>query len=267
MKIAIFTVSENYHAPVIIRSMLLNYAADDMRVYITQRSNGKGKLKYLVNLIKKLGVKYVLASVFARFKYITKKKREMKTTFNIKKREYFTLLELLSCFNVAHELVNDINNPQFIKKVHSERFDVVLSIYFDQYFKKKILTKLPDDIFNIHPSLLPAYKGISPVFWALANNERFTGTTLHRIVQGYDQGEIVSQKLVAITDADTVFSLYRRCSTIGSELVLNILDDILNGIIIKQKVKLEEKIVTPSYYSHVTPEGYRSFSKNNRNLL
>ncbi len=72
---------------------------------------------------------------------------------------------------------------------------------------------------NLHPSMLPRYRGRAPVNWVLVNGERETGVTLHHMVARADAGDIVAQRAVAIEDSDTALTLYHKLVPLGAELV------------------------------------------------
>ena len=78
----------------------------------------------------------------------------------------------------------------------------ILSKNFIKHFKKKIL--------NIHPSLLPKYKGLNTHKRALENKERYSGCTVHIVNTRLDSGKIILQKKVKITKKDTVRSLAKK---------------------------------------------------------
>jgi len=72
---------------------------------------------------------------------------------------------------------------------------------------------------NLHPSLLPRYRGRAPVNWVLVNGERETGVTLHHMVARADAGDIVAQRAASIDDDDTALTLYRKLVPLGAGLV------------------------------------------------
>ena len=72
------------------------------------------------------------------------------------------------------------------------------------------LRKFPDRILNIHPSLLPAFPGNTPVADTLDHGVRITGVTVHFIDERIDHGPIVSQEAIEVEPDDTEFSLHQR---------------------------------------------------------
>ncbi len=76
---------------------------------------------------------------------------------------------------------------------------------------------------NLHASMLPKYRGASPIQWALAKWEKITGVTTMHINEGLDTGEILLQQELAIEDADTSETLAPRLAAIGADLMVETL--------------------------------------------
>ena len=75
---------------------------------------------------------------------------------------------------------------------------------------KNFITKFKGKILNIHPSLLPKYKGLNTHQRALDNNEKYSGCTVHFVNSKLDSGKIILQKKVKISKNDTKNSLARK---------------------------------------------------------
>ncbi len=88
--------------------------------------------------------------------------------------------------------------------------DIICSIYYRYIIKKDIIKVCNNKIFNLHPSLLPKYRGCGSLTWAIINNEVKVGFTYHYIDENCDTGNIIYQKDILIKDWDTQLSLYYR---------------------------------------------------------
>ena len=75
---------------------------------------------------------------------------------------------------------------------------------------KNFIKKFKGKIVNIHPSLLPKYKGLNTYKRALKNKEKFTGCTVHYVSAKLDSGKIILQKKVKIIKKDTANSLKKK---------------------------------------------------------
>lgn len=85
--------------------------------------------------------------------------------------------------------------------------------------------------FNLHASLLPQYRGAAPINWAVINGETETGVTTFFLKHEIDTGEVIRQVRVPIADTDNVGTVHDRLMTLGGKLVVETVDDILNGTV------------------------------------
>jgi len=121
--------------------------------------------------------------------------------------------------------LNDIDFISKLKSINAKLFVVVA------------FRRIPDEVFNIpkygtinlHASLLPDYRGAAPINWALINGEKITGVTTFFINSDIDKGEIIMQKEVKILKDDDFGSLYKRLSSIGSNLLSETILSIFNS--------------------------------------
>lgn len=88
--------------------------------------------------------------------------------------------------------------------------DVICSIYYRYIINKPVIDSCGGKIFNLHPSLLPKYRGCSSLTWALIHGEPYAGFSYHYIDEGCDTGNVLLQKKIKIEDWDTQQSLYMR---------------------------------------------------------
>ena len=125
--------------------------------------------------------------------------------------------------------------------------DIICSVFYRYIIKDWVIDSCDGKIFNLHPSLLPQYRGCSSLTWALINGEQNTGFTYHYINKEVDTGKIILQKKVAIEDFDNQGTLYNRCMFIAMESFNEALLDVING------VKGEEQVGEGSYFKRGCP--------------
>jgi methionyl-tRNA formyltransferase len=95
------------------------------------------------------------------------------------------------------------------------RADVVLSVFYDKIIKEWFIQKC-EKILNLHNGPLPRYRGVSPINWALKNEEKEHGVTIHEITPGIDDGPIVGQLKYSIyPESDEVVDVYKRSIEYG----------------------------------------------------
>ncbi len=97
--------------------------------------------------------------------------------------------------------------------------DLVLSVFYRDMLPVRVLAAARQAALNLHPSLLPAYRGRAPINWVLVHGESQTGVTLHHMIGRADAGDIVGQRAVAIAPRETALSLYRKVEDAGVELL------------------------------------------------
>ena len=102
---------------------------------------------------------------------------------------------------------DDLNHPIWIERIRSMGADVLFSFYYRKLVKQEVIDLFPSGCYNLHGSLLPAYRGRAPVNWVLVNGESETGVTLHHMTTKPDAGDIVSQQRIAIDPEDTAMTL------------------------------------------------------------
>lgn len=107
--------------------------------------------------------------------------------------------------------------------------DIIFSFYYRKMIPKVILEIPGVGAFNLHGSLLPQYRGRSPVNWVLIGGEKKTGLTLHYMVEKPDAGDMIAQREVEITFDDTVYTLFMKMAGEARILMKEILPQLKDG--------------------------------------
>ncbi|MBP8985586.1 MAG: formyltransferase [Syntrophobacterales bacterium] len=145
------------------------------------------------------------------------------------------------------------NVPEWVERIRKMAPDVIFSFYYRNLLKGEILRIPPSGAFNLHGSLLPAYRGRCPVNWVLVRGEKKTGVTLHHMVEKADAGDIVGQKEVSIDPEDSAFSLFNKlCAAAGG-----LLDDLLPLIKEGRAPRIPQDPEKATYFGGRRPEDGR----------
>lgn len=120
-------------------------------------------------------------------------------------------------------------DQQFIKKMEGLQPDVGVLASFGKILPKEILEIPQCGILNIHPSLLPKYRGASPVQMTILDGEQETGVTIIKMDEKMDHGPIAAQFKEEVRLDDTAESLYQRLFAAGAEVLKTILPAYLEG--------------------------------------
>jgi methionyl-tRNA formyltransferase len=110
--------------------------------------------------------------------------------------------------------------------------DVIVVAAYGQILSQAVLDIPRQGSINLHPSLLPRYRGPSPVTGAILAGERFTGVSVMLMTPGLDSGPILSQAQIAIADSDTTVTLTDKLSRVAAFMLQEILDSWSRGEII-----------------------------------
>ncbi|MFL2901799.1 MAG: phosphoribosylglycinamide formyltransferase [Candidatus Pelagibacter sp.] len=107
---------------------------------------------------------------------------------------------------------SNINNAEknILNELKRSKIDLVCLAGYMKILSRNFIKKFKGKILNIHPSLLPKYKGINTHQRVLNNNEKFSGCTIHYVNSKLDSGKIILQKKVKILKTDNISKLSKR---------------------------------------------------------
>ena len=108
---------------------------------------------------------------------------------------------------IAHAHIKSADEDQIIQLFEAWRVDLIVLAGWMRIISSKMVDAFPNRIINIHPSLLPKYKGLHAVEQALESGDDTTGCTAHYVTEELDSGDIICQTEVHIFPHDTVGSL------------------------------------------------------------
>ncbi len=210
---------------------------------------GKGLM--LANIV--LGVLDSGAQLAGVFRYETTCNSRLKLFF----KDFF-------CPAPEVTLLKELKIPQInCKSANSEKFrKLMIKLNVDLIIVGTWREKLSKETFdipkiatvNVHPSLLPKYRGPNPYMQTILHGEKFSGVTLHLMDENYDSGAILKQQKVEILDSDTSKELRQKSAPVARSLVTEFLND-LNG-----------KITTPIIQSEKNATYFPNISGDERML-
>ncbi|MCD7708535.1 MAG: methionyl-tRNA formyltransferase [Clostridiales bacterium] len=122
-----------------------------------------------------------------------------------------------------------IREPENIDFLKNFEPDIIVVAAFGQILPGEILDLPRYCCVNVHASLLPKYRGASPIQWAILDGEPVTGVTTMRMDEGLDTGDIIRQEEIAIARGETAGSLFCRLADLGARLCVETMDSIENG--------------------------------------
>jgi folate-dependent phosphoribosylglycinamide formyltransferase PurN len=132
-------------------------------------------------------------------------------------------------FSIPVVYAAQVNSPYVVSQVEEWKPDLLISVSCPQRIQRELLSIPTVCAINIHASLLPAYAGIAPNVWVLANGETLTGTTVHVMKERFDTGHIIIQKQMNVAKNETAFSLFFRLNKLGSDALAEAVAKIVQG--------------------------------------
>ncbi len=110
-------------------------------------------------------------------------------------------------FNYKNKIIAE---KKIISEINNEKIKLICLAGFMRILSKNFIKRFKGKILNIHPSLLPKYKGLNTHKRVLSNNEKYSGCTVHFVNSRLDSGKIILQKKVKINKGETAVSLAKK---------------------------------------------------------
>ena len=107
--------------------------------------------------------------------------------------------------------------------------DIMITCAFGQILSKEILDIPKYGVINIHASILPKYRGASPIHFAILNGEKTTGITIMKTNEGVDTGDVIYQEEIEIKENETCGELFDRLSILGANCLIKTLPSIFEN--------------------------------------
>ena len=150
---------------------------------------------------------------------------------------------------VALEHNIEVYQPEKIRKEYEHiieaKPDVIITCAYGQIIPSELLDAPKYKAINVHASLLPKLRGGSPLHRAILGDYKETGITIMYMAPGMDDGDIITQEKIEITDEDNVGTIHDKLSPLGSKLLLETLPSIFDGT--NKRIKQDESEITFAY--------------------
>lgn len=148
------------------------------------------------------------------------------------------------------------NEHDVIDTISTFTPDLLVSASYGQKIPTQTINNAKYGGLNVHPSLLPRWRGADPAPWAILSGDHQTGVTIVTIAEKFDEGKIIAQKKIPILPTDTAKDLYPKLFTLGAELLTDNLADYVDG---KNKGTPQGKSPTPYARRLTKQDGFVSW--------
>ena len=108
--------------------------------------------------------------------------------------------------------VNSDANVEYYDYLKERNIDLIIVATFSQIIKDHLINLPKLGIINFHPSLLPKYKGATPMNWVILNGEKTTGVSVHFSTSELDSGPIILKQIIEVDKNETIGSLFKKTS-------------------------------------------------------
>ncbi len=127
------------------------------------------------------------------------------------------------------EQYETVNTDEFAERLRAVAPDLLVVVAFGQILSEEILDAPSKGAINVHASVLPAYRGVAPINWAIVRGEAETGVTTMYMAKKVDAGEIILTRRTRIGERETAGELSSRLSELGAGLLVETVDLIGRG--------------------------------------
>ena len=174
-------------------------------------------------MVKSIGIKEINTAVFisgtgtnlkSLLYFFSRKKSRIKIRLILSNNSNAKGLKYAKIFNIKKKIINYRNQKLAENKIllclDKNRINLICLAGFMKLLSKNFINKFNGKIINIHPSLLPKYKGLNTHQRVIDKKEKYSGCTVHYVNSKLDSGKIIMQKKVKIEKKDTAKSLSKK---------------------------------------------------------
>jgi methionyl-tRNA formyltransferase len=158
-----------------------------------------------------------------------------------------------------------------IAAIRAKKCDYAVVVAYGKIFPKELIGIFPNDVLNVHYSLLPKYRGATPLESAILEGDSITGVTVQKMVREVDAGDILAQKETPITPTETALDVRPRLIALGAQLLVDTIPKYLNGGIIPiqqdaslashtEKIKKEDGLLSLDAPAEENWNKYRAYA-------
>ncbi|KPK71283.1 hypothetical protein AMJ82_01330 [candidate division TA06 bacterium SM23_40] len=141
----------------------------------------------------------------------------------------------------------DPNAEEVRGRIEEANADLGVVVAYGQFLKRALRSLFPYGCINVHPSLLPKFRGADPIRWAIYAGEKETGVTTIFVSDKMDAGDIILQRTVRIAEFETFGELSERLAAVGSEVLLETVDAIERNEATRTAQDYEDATYAPKF--------------------
>lgn len=159
------------------------------------------------------------------------------------------LTELANRLDIPVRNPSNVNDPEFVRWIKSLDADLNLSVSYDQIIRDRLRSSATYGFINCHAGKLPLYRGRNVINWAIINDEREIGVTVHFMDDGIDTGDIIEQETLPIEWTDDYASVLKKVREAIPRVVVRAVQDFENDNV----ERIEQTATAGTYFSNRVP--------------
>lgn len=176
---------------------------------------------------------------------------------------YCSVRDVAKANGIPHRVITQSNDLEYVQHIRDMNVDLIISYSAPQIIKEELLNTPKYGVINVHGSLLPDFQGCLPSFWHLYCGEKTGGATVHYMSTKIDDGDIIEQGSVDLSDCKTMFQEIKRTKALGGELMVKAIQEIADGTVKRRKNETEKG----RYFTWPTIEQAREFRRKGKCLI
>ena len=178
-------------------------------------------------------------------------------------RGHCSVRDVAKANGIPYRQITKSNDPDFVRHIRELDTDLIISYSAPQIIKEELLNTPKYGIINVHGALLPDFRGTLPSFWYLYCDEKTGGATVHYMSREIDDGDIIEQGSVDISDCRSMFRLIRKTKELGGDLMVKAIREIQDGTVKRRKNETDKG----RYFTWPTVEQAREFRAKGKRLI
>lgn len=176
---------------------------------------------------------------------------------------FYSVRAVAQAYDIPFAKVVDVNSKEMIEFVDRHSPNLLASLSCPTIVRKPTRDRFALGCINLHGSPLPRYRGLMPAFWVLRNGEQTTAVSVHDLIERLDDGAILLQREVPISEDDTWETLVKKTKRAGAEALLDVLERIEKDAVTRSPNHRTEA----TYFSFPGAEDAREFRARGRRFF
>ena len=176
---------------------------------------------------------------------------------------YCSVQDVAKANGIPHRVITQSNDTEYVQHIRDMNVDLIISYSAPQIIKEELLNTPKYGVINVHGSLLPDFRGCLPSFWYLYCGEKTGGATVHYMSAKIDDGDIIEQGSVDLSDCKTMFQEMKKTKALGGELMVKAIQKISDGTVKSRKNNTEKG----RYFTWPTVEQAKEFRRKGKRLI